>query len=120
MDRCPELVELEAFFGVSARAAYGDVGWYYDSLSFDQGSASEHLMCTMEPAEGTFTILRSVGGHVQLDLAFHCVVSLELEHSAGAALLIGRISQGGVEQLFKLSLAPVFSFRLSMQLPALH
>ena len=120
MDRCPELVDLEHFFGSPARSAYGNDagGWYYDSLSFEYQSGAEHVLCKVEPAECTFTICRSLGRRLELDLAFQYVVSLDLEHSAGVALLIGHINHGGVEQLFKLTLAPVFSFRLGTELPS--
>lgn len=119
MNRCPELPDLEAFFDVPAKPAYGcEGGWYYDNLCFERRSTEEYVCCKLEPAEGAFSVLRVVDGQVQFDLSLQHVVSIDLEQSAGTALLIGHISHGGVKQLFKLAVKPAFSFRLVTALPS--
>jgi len=118
MKRCPELEELQAFFGVAAVAAYGNegAGWYYDRLNFAKGEDSSRVVCEVEPAEGSFSLLYIESGRRVIDVSLQYVVSLELQSSAGTETLIGRVSHGGVEQLFKLTLGPL-SFRLGSGLP---
>lgn len=116
MERCPELDELEAFFGVLAVAAYGsEAGWYYDRLKFSLGDDSSRIVCEVEPADRTFSVLYGERGRSVVDVSLQHVVSLDLESSAGRETLIGRVSYRDMEQLFKLSLAP-FSFKLASAL----
>ncbi len=118
MDRCPDLDELTAFFGVAAVAAYGNegIGWYYDQLKFATGNESMRIVCEIEPAERAFSLLYIECGRKVIDISLQYVVSLDLESSAGTETLVGRVSQGGVEQLFKLTLDPL-TFRLGTGLP---
>jgi hypothetical protein len=112
MDRCPELGELEAFFGVAAVPAYGnEAGWYYDRLRFALGDDSSRVVCEVEPADRAFSVLHVESGRRVIDVSLQHVVSLDLESSAGTKTLVGRISYGGMEQLFKLRLSPL-SFTL--------
>jgi hypothetical protein len=118
MERCPELFELESFFEVSASASDGpDGAWFYDRVRFVKQRGDERVVCEMEAAEGAFSILHSHAGLVDLDVSLQYVCSLEHTTSAGVEHLIGRVSHGGVEQLFKLQLKPTFAFQLGTGLP---
>jgi hypothetical protein len=119
MERCPELFELEAFFEVPATFAYGNEnGWYYDQVCFSQHSHGESVVCQIEPVENTLSIFHTVNGATHLDISLQYVRSLDLEKSAGTELLIGHVHEGGIDQLFKISLKPSFSFHLSTALPS--
>ena len=119
MNRCPELFELEAFFEVPATSRYGNdrEGWFYDCLRFERSADGERIACEIEPAEGEFRFMWSVGGHVRLDIQLRFVRSLEISASAGVEHLIGRVEEGGLDQMFKLNIRPSVVFQLGTGLP---
>lgn len=118
MDRCPELLDLEVFFDSSAKARYGnDGGWYYDHLTFRRSDSDETVVVTMEPAEGSVSVLHMRAGSETLKISLQHVSALDIESSAGVQLLVGRVDSSGMEQLFKLQLTPGFRFSLVTSLP---
>lgn len=117
MNRCPDPSDLQSFFGVAGVTEDGKGGdWFYDRIRFTHVGPAGRTTCTILPGEGQFAVEHVQGGAIHLDVALRHVVSLDLESSAGTQLLIGRVSGGSVEQLFKLRLAPEFSFSLTTSL----
>ena len=121
MDRCPELLDLEVFFGSSAKARYGnDGGWYYDHLTFRRSDRDETVVVTMEPAEGAVSVLHTRAGTEILNISLQHVSALDIESSAGTQVLVGRVDSTRMEQLFKLQITPEFRFSLVTSLPTLE
>jgi hypothetical protein len=118
MDRCPELLDLEVFFGCAAASRYGnDGGWYYDHLTFRRVSRDEVTTFTIEPAEGAVSVAHIHKGSEVLSISLQHVVAIDIESSAGVQVLVGRVATPKLEQLFKLHLAPEFGFSLVTSLP---
>jgi len=119
MNHCPELFELEAFFEVSSMSRYGNEGegWFYDCLRFERFTEEEHVICEIAPAEGEFRFTWSAGDHVRLDIQLRFLRALEISASAGVEHLIGRVEEGGLDQMFKLSVRPSVAFQLGTGLP---
>jgi hypothetical protein len=118
MKRCPDLSELESFFGSAGLPVDGKGGdWFYDRLRFVHAGTEGTTTCTTLLGEQAFGLRHSRGGRVLVDVNLQHVVALDLEFSAGHQVLIGHVSAGTVEQLFKLRLHPEFSFSLTTGLP---
>ena len=119
MERCPELVELEQFFGSAYKSATnGDTHWFYDQLTFRARCPSGEVRCVIEPALRTFAVQLFRPGEPVIDLALNGVSALDLEPSAGQFVLVGHVAPGKLDQLFKLRLKPDFSFTLTTALPS--
>ena len=119
MERCPELLDLEVFFGSAAIYSYGNEGgWHYDRLKFLHVATAAETSCVLEPAEGTFSVAHRCAGVEVLNVSLQHVAVLDIESSAGAQVLIGRVATPGLVQLFKLHLSPEFYFSLVTQLPS--
>ncbi len=118
MKRCPELLDLEVFFGSSAEARYGNEGgWYYDHLTFRSTSGDEVITFTIEPAEGAVSVDYKRADTNVLNISLQNVSAIDIEPSAGIQVLVGRVATPQVEQLFKLRLSPEFGFSLVTSLP---
>jgi hypothetical protein len=119
VDRCPELLDLEIFFGSSATARCGnDGGWYYDHLTFRRSDPDETVVVTMEPAEGAVSVLYARAGTEIFNISLQHVSALDIESSAGVQVLVGRVESPNMEQLFKLRIKPEFRFSLATSLPS--
>ncbi len=119
MERCPELLDLEIFFGSSATARYGnDGGWYYDHLTFRRSDQDETVVVTMEPAEGAVSLLYTRAGTEILNISLQHFSALDIESSTGVQVLVGRVESPNMEQLFKLQIKPEFRFSLVTSLPS--
>ncbi|MBV8659901.1 MAG: hypothetical protein JO142_18940 [Burkholderiales bacterium] len=59
-----------------------------------------------------------VDGQLVFDISLQYVKSLSIEAAGADDVLIGRLVENGVEQVFKLSLHPQVSFRLGTARPA--
>lgn len=118
MERCPELLDLEVFFGSATKSRYGnDGGWYYDHLTFRRSNADETVVVTLQPAEGAFSVLQTRAGADVVNISLEHVSALDIESSAGVQILVGRVMSPKMEQLFKLQVAPQFRFSLVTALP---
>jgi hypothetical protein len=118
MKRCPEPLDLESFFGSAAATTDGKGGdWFYDHLSFTHVGQMSTTACTILPGEGKFSVHHVRDGEVFLQLNLEHVVTLDLGSSAGSRVLIGHLSVGPLERVFKLRLEPTFSFSLATGLP---
>ena len=118
MERCPELIDLEVFFGSVAAARYGNEGgWYYDHLTFRRVTPDECTTFTIEPAEDAVSVAYSRAGAEVVNVSLQHVVALDIESSAGRQVLVGRVAAPKLEQLLKLQFSPDFAFSLVTSLP---
>ena len=119
MERCLDLFELEGFFETAYKSMYGNdkQGWYYDRIRFERSTGGERVMCEIEPAEGVFSVSWSVNGEVRMNISLQYVKAIDISVSAGEENLIGHVLHSGVNQLFKLTIKPAFSFSLGTGLP---
>ena len=113
MNRCPEIDELNAFFGGSHVLVYPDSPEEYNAHRFERLAGEDRVVCEVLPAEYELRLMWWVSGRLTLDLNLQGVRSLDISRSAGDETLVGNVDAGDLRQLFKLQVRPKISLQWS-------
>lgn len=113
MKRCPEIDQLNGFFGGTHVQVYPDAPEEYNTHRFERVSGNERIVCDVLPAEYEMHFIWWVSGLIALDLKLQGVQSLDISRSAGDQTLIGNVDTEGLRQLFKLQVSPTVCLQWS-------
>jgi hypothetical protein len=106
MKRCPDVDQLNRFFGGTHVLVHLDVQEEYNTHRFERVDGNERIVCEVLPAEYQFQFMWWVSGRLALDLKLQGVQSIDISRSAGDETLIGNVDAEGLRQLFKLQVSP--------------
>lgn len=106
MNRCPEIDELNAFFGGTHVLVYPNSPAEYNAHRFERHRGEDRIVCEMLPAEYELRLMWWVSGRLAMDLNLQGIRSLDISRSAGDETLVGNIDAGDLRQLFKLQIHP--------------
>jgi hypothetical protein len=113
MNRCPEIDQLNGFFGGTHLQVYPDAPEGYNTHLFESIAGNERIVCKVLPAEYEFHFMWWVSGRLALNLKLQGVQSLDVSRSAGDETLIGNVDAEGLRQLFKLQVRPTVCLQWS-------
>jgi hypothetical protein len=113
MKRCPEVDQLNGFFGGTHVQVYPDAPEEYNTHRFERVAGNERIVCEVLPAEYELRFMWWVSGRLALDLKLQGVQSLDISRSAGDKTLIGNVDIDGLRQLFKLQVSPTVCLQWS-------